>query len=82
MISYGDITNGSTIYTHTPCAIFLRKQKNRYNTRAKTLTYIPAFQKVLNLSLNFLSLLRVGPIGNSFLVKLLQESSQSGVQSL
>jgi hypothetical protein len=64
-VPYCDIVNGSTIYVHVPTTIFLRNQNYRNNTRIKALTYIPAVQKVLDLVLNLLSLLRVGPIRSS-----------------
>jgi hypothetical protein len=54
-----DVVNGSTIYTHVPTAIFLWNQNDRNRTRTKALTYIPAVQKVLDLALNLLSLLRI-----------------------
>jgi hypothetical protein len=58
-ISYSNIINGSTVNTHMSGVIFLWNQKCRNGTRTKTFTYIPAVQKVLNFSLNFLSLLGV-----------------------
>src|SRR5581483_3300266 len=64
-VPYGDIFNGSTIYAHVPTTIFLGNQNNRNSTRTKALTYIPAVQKVLDLMLDLLSLLRVGPISSS-----------------
>src|SRR5581483_4772917 len=64
-VPYGDIVNGSTIYAHAPTTIFLRNQNDRNSTRTKALTYIPAVQKVLDLTLDLLSLLRVGPISSS-----------------
>jgi hypothetical protein len=65
MVPYGDIVNGSTIYAHAPTVVFLRNQTDRNNIRIKALTYIPTVQKVLDLTLNLLSLLRVGPISSS-----------------
>ena len=62
MISDGDVVNGSTIYTHAPTAIFFWNQNDRNRTRTKALTYVPAVQKVLDLTLNLLSLLGVCPI--------------------
>ena len=62
-IPNSNIIDGSTINTHTPSSIFLRNQKYRNSTRTKAFTYIPTVQKVLDLSLNFLSLLRIGSIG-------------------
>jgi hypothetical protein len=64
-VPYGDIVNDSTIYANASTAIFLRNQNDRNNTRTKTFTYIPAAQKILNLALNLLSLLGVGPISSS-----------------
>src|SRR3954463_16272245 len=61
-IANSDVINSSTIYTHTPCTIFLRNQNNRNNTRAKTDTNIPFVQKILYLVLNFLRLLGIGPV--------------------
>src|SRR6185436_20116915 len=58
----GDVVNGSTIYTHAPTAIFFWNQNDRNRTRTKALTYIHAVQKVLDLALNLLSLLRICPI--------------------
>jgi hypothetical protein len=60
-----NIVNGSTIYTHAPTSIFLRSQNKRNGIRTKALTYIPSVQKVLDLMLNLLSLLGVGPISSS-----------------
>jgi hypothetical protein len=62
-ISNGNVIDGSTINTHAPSAIFLGNQKNRNRTRTKVLTNVPAVQKVLDLSLNFLSLVGVDPVG-------------------
>ena len=59
MITYGYVINSTTNNTHTPCTIFLRNQKNRNSARTKAFSYIPAVQKILNLSLNPLSLFRV-----------------------
>ena len=64
-IPYRDIVNGSTIYAHAPIAIFYWNQNNWNNIRTKALTYIPMVQKVLDLALNLLSLLRIGSVGSS-----------------
>src|SRR3954469_18340064 len=61
-ISNSDIIYSSTIYTHTPCTIFLRNQNNRHNTRAKADTNIPSIQKCLYLLLNLFLLLGIGPV--------------------
>jgi hypothetical protein len=47
------------------CTIFLRNQKNRNRTRTKALMNVPVIQKVLDLALNLLSLLGVGPVGST-----------------
>ena len=65
MVSNGNVIDGSTINTHTASTIFLWNQKHRNNTRTKALMYIPAVQKFLDLSLNFLSLIGVGSVGCS-----------------
>jgi hypothetical protein len=62
MIVNGNIVNGSTINTHASSTIFLRNQNNRTGTRTKAFSYIPVVQKLLDLSLNFLSLFCIGPI--------------------
>jgi hypothetical protein len=62
MIVNGNIVNGSTINTHAPSTIFLRNQNNRNGARTKAFSYIPVVQKLLDLSLNSLSLFRIGPI--------------------
>jgi hypothetical protein len=62
MIANSNFVNGSTINTHAPSTIFLRNQNNRDDTRSKAFSYIPMVQKLLDLSLNFLSFLRIGPI--------------------
>jgi hypothetical protein len=54
--------NGSTINTHAPSTIFLRKQNNKNDIKTKAFSYIPVVQKLLDLSLNFLSLFQIGPI--------------------
>jgi hypothetical protein len=62
MIANGNVVNGSTINTHVPSINFLRNQNNRYDSRTKTFSYIPVVQKLLDLSLNFLSLFQIDPI--------------------
>jgi hypothetical protein len=62
MIANGNIVNGSTINTHARSTIFLRNQNNRNNARTKDFSYILVVQKHLDLSLNLLSLFRIGPI--------------------
>jgi hypothetical protein len=62
MIANGNIVNGSTINTHVPSTIFLKNQNNKNGVRTKTFSYIPVVQKLLDLSLNFFSLIRIGPI--------------------
>jgi hypothetical protein len=62
MIANGNIVNGSTINTHALSTIFLRNKNNRNGARTKAFSYIPVVQKLLDLSLNFLSLFRIAPI--------------------
>jgi hypothetical protein len=62
MIVNGNIVNDSTINTHAPSTIFLRNQNNRNDARTKAFSYILVIQKILDLSLNFLSLFQIGPI--------------------
>jgi hypothetical protein len=62
MIANSNIVNVSTINTHVTSTIFLRNQNNMNNTRTKAFSYLPVVQKLLDLSLNFLSLFRIGPI--------------------
>jgi hypothetical protein len=62
MIANGNIVNGSTINTHAPSTIFLRNQNNKNGARTKAFSYIPMVQKLLDLSLNFLSLFQIGHI--------------------
>jgi hypothetical protein len=62
MIVNSNIINGSTINTHASSIIFLRNQNNRNDVRTKAFSYIPVVQTLLDLSLNFLSLFRIGPI--------------------
>src|SRR6266498_3176516 len=64
-ISNSDVVNSSTINTHAPSTVFLRNQQNRNGTRTKAFTNIPAVQKVLDLPMNLLSLLRIGPISST-----------------
>jgi hypothetical protein len=62
MIANGNVVNGSIINTHVLSINFLRNQNNRYDSRTKTFSYIPVVQKLLDLSLNFLSLFQIDPI--------------------
>jgi hypothetical protein len=62
MIANGNIVNGSTINTHALSTIFLRNKNNRNGARTKAFSYIPVVQKLLDLSLNFLSLFQIAPI--------------------
>jgi hypothetical protein len=64
-ITNSNIIDASTINTHTPTTIFLRNQKNWNDTRTKAFSYIPTIQKVLDLSLNFLSLFWIGSISST-----------------
>jgi hypothetical protein len=65
MIMNSTIIDGSTINTHTSTTIFLTNQKNRNDTRTKAFSYIPMIQKVLDLSLNFLSLFWICSISST-----------------
>jgi hypothetical protein len=60
MIANGNFVNGPTINTHAPSTIFLRNQNNRNSARTKAFLYILVVQKLLDLSLNFLSLFWIG----------------------
>ena len=58
----GDITDDSTITTHSLFFIFLRHQQNRYNTRTQAFLYTILLQQFMNLGLHLLGFFWISSI--------------------